>query len=131
MVSSLASVAWLEAAVAVAVAINNQVIVFIMFFSHVRGVNGLGLLSGIGPGSFGQLFWPALWQHFTLQNKADNGLQPYPIVKVSRHKWSLAAHHFGITLHDVQGGVRVFGDVDFRATRNHYAQATQRADKHC
>jgi hypothetical protein len=32
MVSSLASVAWLEAAVAVAVAINNQVIVFIMFF---------------------------------------------------------------------------------------------------
>jgi hypothetical protein len=55
---------WAEAAVAVTirpVAIKNRVIFFMVFFlGLVRGVNGSGLLSGIGSGGFSQLFWPAL-----------------------------------------------------------------------
>jgi len=90
---------------------TNSGVVF--FLGLVRGVNGSGLLSGIGSGGFSQLFWPALRQHAPFQNKADNRLQPYPVVKVRKHKWPLAAHHFGIALHDVQRGVHVFGDVDF------------------
>jgi hypothetical protein len=54
----------------------------VFFLGLVRGVNGSGLLSGIGSGSFSQLFWPPFWQHSPFQNKADNRRQPYPVVKV-------------------------------------------------
>lgn len=55
----------------------------------------------------------AFGEHAALQDEADDGLQPYPVVQVGKDEGAVAAHFLGVPLHDFQGGVDVFGDVDF------------------
>lgn len=46
----------------------------------VRNSLTIRLNVNFGLGGLTELFCSSLWQHAPLQNKTDNGLQPYPVI---------------------------------------------------
>ena len=70
-------------------------------------------VSRFGLCAFGLLVGSALWEHALLQDEGDDFFQPYPVVQVGEDEGAFAAHFFAVPVHDVEGGVDLFGDVDF------------------
>src|SRR5680860_538125 len=72
--------AWAEAAVAVTirpVAISSRVSFVMVVLLCLRFASS----------DFGDFVRASFGQHAPVENKADNRLQPYPVVKVGKHKW--------------------------------------------